>query len=117
MFVMFQAVFAWAERPMALIEALVGYLQGLVTGLVPAGFVQSLLVDGVLGGVGSVVVFLPQLVILFFFILLLEQSGYMVRAAFLMDRLIASGGLSRRAFIPLLPPFPFALSALFAPPP
>src|SRR3546814_18019324 len=109
MFVMFQAVFAWAERPMALIEALVGYLQGLVTGLVPAGFVQSLLVDGVLGGVGSVVVFLPQIVILFFFILLLEQAGYMVRAAFLMDRLMASVGLSGRAFIPLLSSFACAI--------
>src|SRR3546814_7870000 len=75
---------------------------------------QSLLVDGVLGGVGSVVVFLPQIVILFFFILLLEQSGYMVRAAFLMDRLMASVGLSGRAFIPLLSSFACAIPGIMA---
>src|SRR3546814_8244250 len=80
MFVMFQAVFAWAERPMALIEEAIGALQAGIAQVMPAGFVQSLLADGVLAGVGSVVVFLPQILILFFFILLLEQSGYMVRA-------------------------------------
>src|SRR3546814_3892106 len=84
MFVMFQAVFAWAERPMALIEEAIGALQAGIAQVMPDGFVQSLLADGVLAGVGSVVVFLPQILILFFFILLLEQSGYMVRAAFLM---------------------------------
>ncbi len=114
MFVMFQAVFAWAERPMALIEELVTTLQSFVTQIVPAGFVQSLIVDGVLGGVGSVVVFLPQILILFFFILLLEQSGYMVRAAFLMDRLMASVGLSGRAFIPLLSSFACAIPGIMA---
>lgn len=114
MFVMFQAVFAWAERPMALIEEAIGALQAGIAQVVPEGFVQSLLVDGVLAGVGSVVVFLPQILILFFFILLLEQSGYMVRAAFLMDRLMASVGLSGRAFIPLLSSFACAIPGIMA---
>lgn len=114
MFVMFQAVFAWAERPMALIEEAIGALQAGIAQVVPDGFVQSLLADGVLAGVGSVVVFLPQILILFFFILLLEQSGYMVRAAFLMDRLMASVGLSGRAFIPLLSSFACAIPGIMA---
>lgn len=114
MFIMFQAVFAWAEAPMAFIESAIASIQALVTATVPEGFIQSLLVDGVLNGVGSVVVFLPQILILFFFILLLEQSGYMVRAAFLMDRLMASVGLSGRAFIPLLSSFACAIPGIMA---
>lgn len=114
MFIMFQAVFAWAEAPMAFIESTIASIQALVTATVPEGFIQSLLVDGVLNGVGSVVVFLPQILILFFFILLLEQSGYMVRAAFLMDRLMASVGLSGRAFIPLLSSFACAIPGIMA---
>ena len=114
MFVMFQAVFAWAERPMELIEAFVTALQTGVKDALPAGFFQSLIVDGVLAGVGSVIVFLPQILILFFFILLLEQSGYMVRAAFLMDRLMAGVGLSGRAFIPLLSSFACAVPGIMA---
>jgi ferrous iron transport protein B len=102
LFVMFQAVFAWSAAPIGWIESLFAALQAQAVALLPPGTLRSLIVDGVIAGVGSVVVFLPQILILFFFILLLEASGYMVRAAFLMDRLMAGVGLSGRAFIPLL---------------
>jgi ferrous iron transport protein B len=114
MFFMFQAVFAWSEAPIGWIEGLVGGLQGLVTDTLPQGFLRSLLVDGVLGGVGAVIVFLPQILILFLFILLLEATGYMVRAAFLMDRLMARVGLSGHAFIPLLSSFACAVPGIMA---
>lgn len=114
MFLMFQAVFAWSEAPIGWLEAFVGALQGLVVDLTPDGFLRSLLVDGVLGGVGAVIVFLPQILILFLFILLLEASGYMVRAAFLMDRLMAGVGLSGHAFIPLLSSFACAVPGIMA---
>jgi ferrous iron transport protein B len=89
-------------------------LQGAVVGLTPEGFLRSLLVDGLLAGVGAVVVFLPQILILFGFILLLEATGYMVRAAFLMDRLMARVGLSGHAFIPLLSSFACAIPGIMA---
>jgi ferrous iron transport protein B len=114
MFLMFQAVFAWSEAPIAWIEAGVAGAQGLVVGALPPGFLRSLLVDGVLGGVGAVIVFLPQILILFLFILLLETTGYMVRAAFLMDRLMAKAGLSGHAFIPLLSSFACAIPGIMA---
>ena len=114
MFLMFQAVFAWTEAPVALIEGLFADMQGIVTGLLPDGVLRSLLVDGVIAGVGAVVVFLPPILILFAFILLLEASGYMVRAAFLMDRLMAGVGLSGRAFIPLLSSFACAVPGIMA---
>jgi len=114
MFLMFQAVFAWSEAPVGWLEGAVAALQGLVTSLLPDGFLRSLLVDGVLAGVGAVVVFLPQILILFLFILLLEASGYMVRAAFLMDRLMARVGLSGHAFIPLLSSFACAVPGIMA---
>jgi ferrous iron transport protein B len=114
MFVMFQAVFAWSEAPIGWIEAGILALQDAVTAAVPAGFLRSLLVEGVIAGIGAVVVFLPQILILFFFILLLEASGYMVRAAFLMDRLMARVGLSGRAFIPLLSSFACAIPGIMA---
>jgi len=114
MFVMFQAVFAWSQAPVALIEAAVSAAQQAVVAAVPEGFLQSMLVDGVLAGVGSVVVFLPQILILFLFILLLETTGYMVRAAFLMDRLMARVGLSGHAFIPLLSSFACAVPGIMA---
>jgi ferrous iron transport protein B len=114
MFFMFQAVFAWSEAPIGWIEGVVGALQGLVTGALPEGFLRSMLVDGVLGGVGAVIVFLPQILILFLFILLLEATGYMVRAAFLMDRLMARVGLSGHAFIPLLSSFACAVPGIMA---
>ncbi len=114
MFVMFQAVFAWAEAPMALIEGAFAQVQGVVTATLPDGVLRSLISDGVIAGIGAVVVFLPQILILFFFILLLEASGYMVRAAFLMDRLMARVGLSGRAFIPLLSSFACAIPGIMA---
>ncbi len=114
MFVMFQGVFAWSEAPISWIEAGIIALQDAVTQGLPPGFVRSLIVEGAIAGVGAVVVFLPQILILFCFILLLEASGYMVRAAFLMDRLMARVGLSGRAFIPLLSSFACAVPGIMA---
>ncbi|MCG2842652.1 ferrous iron transporter B [Sandaracinobacter sp. RS1-74] len=114
LFFMFQAVFSWAEAPMGWIEELIAWLQGHVTAWLPEGFVRSFLNDGILAGVGSVIVFLPQILILFTFILILEGSGYMVRAAFLMDRLMASVGLNGSAFIPLLSSFACAIPGIMA---
>ncbi|MFS0737958.1 ferrous iron transporter B [Sphingomonas sp. 1P06PA] len=114
MFVMFQAVFAWSETPTGWIEGGIAVLQGLVTDALPSGVLRSAIVDGVIAGVGAVVVFLPPILILFVFILLLEASGYMVRAAFLMDRLMVGVGLSGRAFIPLLSSFACAIPGIMA---
>ncbi len=114
MLVMFQAVFTWSTIPADAIEAGIGALGQLVGGLLPDGLIRSAIVDGVIAGVGSVVVFLPQILILFTFILILEATGYMVRAAFLMDRLMASVGLSGRAFIPLLSSFACAVPGIMA---
>lgn len=114
MFLMFQAVFAWSEAPIAWLEELIVSVQGMVMEGLPTGFLRSLLVDGVIGGVGAVIVFLPQILILFLFILFLEATGYMVRAAFLMDRLMARVGLSGHAFIPLLSSFACAVPGIMA---
>jgi ferrous iron transport protein B len=114
LFFMFQAVFSWAEAPMGWIEAGVAALQNRLATLLPAGWLLSLLNDGVLAGVGAVVVFLPQILILFLFIITLEQTGYMTRAAFLMDRLMARVGLNGRAFIPLLSSFACAVPGIMA---
>jgi len=114
LFVMFQAVFAWSELPVGWIEAGMSALGQAATAALPAGFLRSLIVDGVIGGVGAVVVFLPQILILFLFILVLEATGYLVRAAFLMDRLMSRAGLSGRAFIPLLSSFACAIPGIMA---
>ena len=114
LFVMFQAVFAWSETPIGWIESLMAMLGGAIGDALPQGVLRSLLVDGVIAGVGAVVVFLPQILILFAFILVLEATGYMVRAAFLMDRVMASVGLSGRAFIPLLSSFACAVPGIMA---
>jgi ferrous iron transport protein B len=114
MFVMFQAVFAWSETPVGWIEAALGLLSETAVRVIPDGLFRSMIVDGVLAGVGAVVVFLPQILILFFFILLLEATGYLVRAAFLMDRLMHGAGLSGRAFIPLLSSFACAVPGIMA---
>jgi ferrous iron transport protein B len=114
LFLMFQAVFSWAEAPMGWIEAGIGWAQARLATQLPPGFLLSFLNDGVLAGVGAVVVFLPQILILFAFILVLEGSGYMVRAAFLMDRLMASVGLNGAAFIPLLSSFACAIPGIMA---
>lgn len=112
--VMFQAIFTWASLPADLIEAGVGKLGEGVGGLLTDGPLKSLLVDGVVAGVGSVLVFLPQILLLFSFILLLEDSGYMARAAFLMDRVMGRVGLHGRAFIPLLSSFACAIPGVMA---
>ncbi|MDG2533699.1 ferrous iron transporter B [Sphingomonas sp. HITSZ_GF] len=114
MFLMFQSVFAWAEAPMGWIEAGMAWIEGVVSGALPDGFVRDFLVQGLIAGVGAVVVFLPQILILFAFILVLEATGYMVRAAMLMDRVMASVGLSGRAFIPLLSSFACAVPGIMA---
>ncbi|HTG37226.1 ferrous iron transporter B, partial [Sphingomonas sp.] len=114
LFVIFQAVFAWSEAPVGWIEGGMAALGTAVGDLLPEGFVRSLIVDGVIAGVGAVVVFLPLILILFGFILLLEASGYMVRAAFLLDRFLAGVGLSGRAFIPLLSSFACAVPGIMA---
>ncbi len=114
MFVMFQAVFSWATPFADALEAGVGAIQGWVVESVPANFLRDLVVEGLLAGVGAVVVFLPQILILFLFILLLEASGYMARAAFLMDGLMGKVGLSGRGFIPLLSSFACAVPGIMA---
>ncbi|MDG2519970.1 ferrous iron transporter B [Caulobacter segnis] len=114
LFVMFQAVFTWAGPAMDGIEAGFAALSELIKGVLPDGLLQSLLVDGLIGGVGSVVVFLPQILILFFFIIMLEDSGYMARAAFLMDKIMGGAGLHGRAFIPLLSSFACAIPGIMS---
>jgi ferrous iron transport protein B len=114
LFLVFQAVFAWAQWPMDAIKAGVNGFGEWVGHALPPSLLKDLFVNGVLAGVGSVLVFLPQIVILFFFILMLEDSGYLPRAAFLLDRLMASVGLSGRAFIPLLSSFACAIPGIMA---
>jgi ferrous iron transport protein B len=114
LFVMFQAVFAWAQPGMDAIEAGFHWLGSLVDTVPLPDLLKSFLKDGLIGGVGSVLVFLPQIVILFFFILVLEDLGYMARAAFLMDRIMGGAGLHGRAFIPLLSSFACAIPGIMA---
>ena len=114
LFLMFQAVFAWAQAPMEAIDALFSSLGRMLTDALPDTWARGLLVDGVIAGVGSVIVFLPQIVILFALILALEGSGYMARAAFLMDELMLRVGLNGRAFIPLLSSFACAIPGMMA---
>lgn len=114
LFFVFQGVFSFAEAPMDLIERGIGALGDWVGSLLQPGPLRSLLVEGIIAGVGSVLVFLPQIVILFAFILALEDSGYLPRAAFLLDRVMGSVGLSGRAFIPLLSSFACAIPGIMA---
>ncbi len=114
LFVMFQAVFTWAQPLMDLISAGFDALGLAVHNVLPPGLVQNFIQDGVISGVGNVVVFLPQILILFLFILLLEDLGYMARAAFLMDRVMGGAGLHGRAFIPLLSSFACAIPGIMA---
>ena len=114
LFVVFQAVFSWATPFADALEGAIGWLTEQVRAVVPESLVRDLITDGILSGVGSVVVFLPQIVILFFFILAMEASGYMARAAFLMDRMMAGVGLSGRSFIPLLSSFACAIPGIMA---
>ncbi len=114
MFLVFQAVFAWAQLPMELIKSGMEGLGASVEALMSEGMLRGLIVNGVIGGAGSVLVFLPQILILFFFILFLEDSGYLPRAAFLLDKVMGSVGLSGRAFIPLLSSFACAIPGVMA---
>jgi ferrous iron transport protein B len=114
LFLMFQAVFSWASVPMDLITGGVDAIGGWLLGVTSPGILQSLLVDGIIAGVGGVLVFLPQIVILFLFILALEDSGYLPRAAFLLDRVMGTVGLSGRSFIPLLSSFACAIPGIMA---
>jgi len=114
LFLVFQAVFAWAQVPMDAIKLSVAVFGDWLGSVLPSSLIKDLLINGVLAGVGSVLVFLPQIIILFFFILLLEDSGYLPRAAFLLDRVMGSVGLSGRAFIPLLSSFACAIPGIMA---
>ena len=114
LFLMFQAVFTWAKAPQNLINTGVQWLNAALGGVLPQGPLRGLLLDGVIAGTGSVLVFLPQILILFLFILALEDSGYLPRAAFMLDRLMGRVGLSGRAFIPLLSSFACAIPGIMA---
>ena len=114
LFLMFQAVFTWATPIMNLIDGAFTGLGQLVHDYAPPGLLRSFVSDGLIAGVGSVIVFLPQILILFFFIILLEDFGYMARAAFLMDRLMGAAGLHGRAFIPLLSSFACAIPGIMS---
>ncbi len=114
MALLFQALFAWADPAIGLIEGAVGFLQSSAAELLPKGFVRDLMVEGVIGGVGNVVVFLPQIMLLFLFVGFLEDSGYMARVAYLMDRLLRVAGLHGRAFVPMMSGFACAVPAIMA---
>lgn len=114
LFVMFQAVFTWATPAMDGIDAGFAALVEFTNAHLPRGLLTSFIADGLIAGVGSVLVFLPQILILFFFILMLEDSGYMARAAFLMDRIMGGAGLHGRAFIPLLSSFACAIPGIMS---
>ena len=114
MFLVFQAVFTWAQWPMDMIKNSVEGFGVLLQQYMPAGMLRDLITQGIIGGSGAVLVFLPQIIILFFFILALEDSGYLPRAAFLLDRMMGSVGLSGRAFIPLLSSFACAIPGIMS---
>lgn len=114
LFVVFQAVFTWAKPFQDGLDGAASAMQDLVRSELPASLLRDLLTDGIIGGVGAVIVFLPQILILFFFILVMEATGYMARAAFLMDRMMAGVGLSGRSFIPLLSSFACAIPGIMA---
>ena len=114
LFFIFQAVFSWAVLPMELIKTTIEFLGAQISEILPNNWIRSLLINGILAGLGGVVIFLPQILILFFFILLLEESGYLPRAAYLLDRVMGSVGLSGRSFIPLLSSFACAIPGIMA---
>jgi ferrous iron transport protein B len=114
MLLIFQALFAWSDPAIGAIEDLVAGLQGVTAAALPDGVLRDLLAEGIIGGVGNVIVFLPQILLLFLFIGLLEDSGYMARVAYLMDRIMKSLGLHGRAFVPMLSGFACAVPAILA---
>ncbi len=114
MTLMFQSIFTWAEPLMSGIDSLFGSLSGYTESFMTEGPLRSLITDGLIGGVGSVLIFLPQIVILFLFISILEDSGYMPRAALLVDRMFGWCGLSGKSFIPMLSSFACAIPGIMA---
>lgn len=114
MFLVFQSIYAWAGPFMEAIESAQGWTAGKVEGVMAPGTLRSLIIDGVIGGVGSVIVFVPQIALLFLFIAVLEDCGYMARAAFLMDRLMTKLGLSGKSFVPLMSSFACAVPGVMA---
>lgn len=114
LFFIFQTMFEWASIPMDMIEESFGWVGEIVEAWLPDGWIKSLIIDGIIAGAGGVLVFLPQILILFFFILILEESGYLPRAAYLLDRIMSSVGLSGRSFIPLLSSFACAIPGITA---
>src|SRR6202011_659856 len=114
LFLMFQALFSWAQAPMSLIQSAVASVSDWVGNHMNPGPLRGLLMSGIIAGTGSVLVFLPQILILFLFILALEDSGYLPRAAYMLDRLMGKVGLSGRAFIPLLSSFACAIPGIMA---
>ena len=114
MLVLFQALFTWSEPAISLIESKVSWIQDLVTGVMPAGPFRDLLVDGVIAGVGNVTVFVPQIALLFLFIGVLEDLGYLARVAFVIDRLMGRVGLHGKSFVPMLSGFSCAVPAVLA---
>ena len=114
MAMVFQSIFTWAQFPMEVIDSAFAFLGNSINQLLPEGVLRSLLVDGIIAGVGNVVVFVPQIALLFFFLGLLEDSGYLSRAAFLMDRVMRPFGLQGRSFIPLLSSFACAIPGILS---
>lgn len=114
MFVVFQSLFTWSDPAIGFVEGVIEGLQGYFGELLPASFLTDLFIEGILGGVGGVIVFLPQILLLFLFIGVMEDSGYMARVAFLMDRIMKSVGLHGRAFVPMLSGFACAIPAIMA---
>ena len=114
LFFIFQAVFTWAELPKELIEQSTDWLGQIVADVLPNNWIKSLVINGIIAGLGGVLVFLPQILILFFFILILEESGYLPRAAYILDRIMGFVGLSGRSFIPLLSSFACAIPGIMA---
>jgi ferrous iron transport protein B len=114
MLVVFQSLFSWSDPAISLIEDAFGWLRGALTAAMTAGILRDFLTQGLVSGLGNVLVFLPQILLLFFFIGLLEDSGYMARVAYLMDRIMKSLGLHGRAFVPMLSGFACAVPAILA---
>ncbi|HWL10535.1 MAG TPA: ferrous iron transport protein B, partial [Planctomicrobium sp.] len=114
MFVIFQTIFTWAGPLMELVEVGQGYVSDLASSLIPPGTFRSLVVDGLIAGVGSVVIFLPQIMLLFLYIAIMEDCGYMARAAFLMDKLMTKVGLSGKSFLPMMSSFACAIPGVMA---
>ncbi len=110
----FQAIFTWAQLPMEIIDSSIGWVNNQIASVLPDGILKSLILDGVVAGVGSVLIFIPQIAFLFFFLGLLEDSGYLSRAAFLMDGIMRKVGLQGRSFIPLLSSFACAIPGIMS---